>query len=123
MSKPVKGKCPQCGKVKLYRADCKTCGYSRPQSDPLVGRFWRSTDENGVFLAGGQIRSRLSSTMYLVGFEDLDADGRICWNEKIVPLSSMGGWEISDEDMAAVELTLRIMEEEQQRAHACPVVS
>ncbi len=36
MSKPVKRKCPACGEVKTFRADCKTCGCRG--SNPKLGQ-------------------------------------------------------------------------------------
>jgi hypothetical protein len=117
MSKPIKRKCPQCGKVKLFRADCKTCGCPKPgvapKVDPLVGKFCSARDENGICLAG-RIISRISSGLYLVRYLDLCANGREVWHEKILSVSSMHDWEVSDEDYPAIWLTLRDMEGEAQ---------
>ena len=112
MSKPVKRKCPQCGKVKLFRADCKTCGCPRPgvppKVDPLVGRYFSSTpDANGKFFIG-RIVSRISPTIYLLSFNEL-FEGEEFWREKIVPLSAMYDWEVSDEDDFRGWLVLRHM--------------
>jgi len=119
MSKPVKRRCPQCGKAKLFRADQKTCGCPRPSAaplvDPLVGRYFRSAqDEDGEY-AIGRIVSRISSSKYLVAYIDLCLDGRECWHEKIVPLSDMCDWEVSNKDDFAVWLVVRSMEAEAQR--------
>ena len=35
MSKPIKRKCPACGEVKEFRADCKTCGCLRAKTQPV----------------------------------------------------------------------------------------
>jgi hypothetical protein len=117
MSKPIKRKCPQCGKVKLFRADCKTCGCVKPsvapKVDPLVGKFWFARDENEVCLAG-RIISRIGSSLYLVRYYDLYASGREGWHEKILSVSTMHDWEVSDEDYRALWLTVQDMEGEEQ---------
>jgi hypothetical protein len=115
MSRPVKRRCPQCGKVKLFRSDCKTCGCPRPNANPLAGRFWAASDETGASFAAGQILSRISSTLYLVRFYDFSAEGPMKWSDKIASVSSMRDWEISDEDSAAIWVALRAMEAEEQR--------
>jgi len=122
MSKPVKRRCPQCGKVKLFRADCKTCGCPKPGAapkvDPLAGRyFWLAHDENGDCFAG-RIVSRISSSLYLVRYYDLYPNGRECRHEKIVSVSVMHDWEVSDEDYHDIWLSLRDMEVEEQRRAA-----
>lgn len=118
MSKPVKRRCPQCGEVKLFRADCKTCGCPKPgvapKVDPLVGHYFRTTqDEDGEY-AIGYIVSRISSTIYLVSFNDL-FEGKELWREKIVPLSEMRDWEVSDKGSFNIWFVLRGMEAEEQR--------
>src|SRR5208337_579413 len=74
MSKPVKRRCPQCGKVKSFRADCKTCGCPRPGAapkvDPLEGKYF--VDPNGQ--ADGKIIARVSGSQYLVGLGGNDGD-------------------------------------------------
>ncbi len=122
MSKPIKRKCPQCGKVKLFRADCKTCGCPKPgvaaKADPLAGKyFWLPQDANGACFAG-RIISRISSSLYLVRYYDLYPDGREGSREKIVSVSAMHDWEVSDEDYRALWLTLQHMEAEEQRRGA-----
>ena len=119
MSKPVKRKCPQCGEVKLFRADQKTCGCPRPgvppKGDPLVSRYFRSAqDEDGEYVMG-RIGSRISPTMYLVSFNDL-FEGKELWREKIVPLSAMCDWEVSDERVFRIWLVVRGMEAEERNA-------
>ena len=116
MSKPVKRRCPQCGEVKLFRADQKTCGCPRrgpvPKADPLAGRFFRSArDEDGHY-GMGHIISRISPSMYLVSYNDL-FEGEEVWREKIVPLSAMSDWEVSDKNDFNVWLVLRTMEAEE----------
>jgi len=44
----------------------------------------------------GRIVSRISPTIYLVSFNEL-FEGKEFWREKIVPLSAMCDWEVSDE--------------------------
>jgi hypothetical protein len=44
----------------------------------------------------GRIVSRISPTIYLVSFDEL-FEGKEFWREKIVPLSAMCDWEVSDE--------------------------
>jgi hypothetical protein len=124
MSKPVKRRCPQCGKVKLFRADCKSCGCPKPgvarKVDPLAGRyFWCHQDGEGVGLAG-RIISRISSNLYLVRYYDLYPNGQDGWHDKIVSVSAMHDWEVSDADYRAVWLTLQDMEAEEQRQAAPP---
>jgi hypothetical protein len=115
MSKPVKRKCPRCGKVKLFRADCKTCGCPRPKADPLANQYWLTKDASGQTQAGGQILSRISPTLYLVRYYDLDADGPLTWEDRITSVSSMRGWAISDEDYSTIDRILRKMEADEQR--------
>jgi len=45
----------------------------------------------------GRIVSRISPTIYLVSFNEL-FEGKEFWREKIIPLSAMCDWEVSDED-------------------------
>ena len=103
MSKPVKRKCPQCGKVKLFRADCKTCGCPRPVRgvvsapnvpDPLVGKCFIGPDNgtgNGNIVAV-RIIARIGPT-YLVRRCDDPFDGE----ERVVPLGTMAGWRFGDD--------------------------
>jgi hypothetical protein len=103
MSKPVKRKCPQCGVVKSFRADCKTCGCPRPvrtvdsapsAPDPLVGKCFIGPDNktgNGNVVAG-HIQARIGP-MYLVRRRDDPFDGE----ERLVPLASMAGWSFGDD--------------------------
>ena len=119
MSKPVKRRCPQCGRVKLFRADCKTCGCPRPGAvpkvDPLVGLyFWFPQDADGVCFAG-RIISRISANLYLVRYYDLYPNGREGWHEKIVSVSVMHDWEVSENDYHDIWLVLRSMEAEENR--------
>jgi len=119
MSKPVKRKCPQCGQVKPFRADQKTCGCPHPgvppKVDPLVGRYFSATpDANGGFVMG-RIVSRISPTIYLVSFNE-SFEGKEFWREKIVPLSAMCDWEVSDEDDFRGWLVLRRMWAEERNA-------
>jgi hypothetical protein len=115
MSKPVKRRCPQCGKVKLFRADCKTCGCSRPKTDPLAGRyFWLGQDESGACCAGC-ILARVSSSLYLVQYYELSPNGRESRCKGIVSTSAMRDWQISDKDYHDVWLVLRGMEAEEVR--------
>lgn len=119
MSKPVKRRCLQCGKVKLFRADQKTCGCPKPGAapkiDPLAGRyFWPPQDANGVCFAG-RIISRISSSLYLVRYYELHPNGREGWHEKIVSVSVMRDWEVSDSDYHDIWLALRSMEAEERQ--------
>lgn len=114
LSKPTKRKCPQCGEVKLFRADQKTCGCPRPGSAPkadlLAGRYFRSApDEDGEYTMG-RIVSRISPSMYLVAFNDLLSDGEEYWQEKIVPLADMRDWDVSDKGIFDIWFVLRGME-------------
>jgi len=61
----------------------------------------------------GRIVSRISPTIYLVSFNDL-FDGKEFWREKIVPLSAMCDWEVSDESDFRSWLVLRDMEAEER---------
>jgi hypothetical protein len=119
MSKPVKRRCLQCGKVKLFRAYQKTCGCLKPgvapKVDPLLGKyFWLAQDAKGAFLAG-RIISRISSSLYLVRYYDLHPSGREGWHEKLVSVSVMRDWEVSDSDYHDIWLTLRSLEAEEQQ--------
>ena len=96
MSKPVKRKCPQCGKVKLFRADCKTCGCPRPvrtvESAPsvpdlLTGKYFIGAGDKPMM---GQIESRIGP-MYLVHRQD-DPFDELC----LVSVASMAGWRFGD---------------------------
>jgi len=125
MSKPVKRRCPQCGKVKSFRADCKTCGCPRPNKaaapDPLVGKFfWLAEDANGAFFAG-RIISRVNSNRYLVRYYDLYVNGREGWHEKLVSVSDMHDWEVSDKDYHDIWLVLRSMKAEEPRRAAVEI--
>jgi hypothetical protein len=62
----------------------------------------------------GRIVSRISPTIYLVSFNDL-FEGKEFWREKIVPLSAMCDWEVSDESAFDVWLVLRKMEAEERK--------
>jgi hypothetical protein len=62
--------------------------------------------------------SRISSSLYLVRYYDLHPNGREGWHEKIVSVSVMHDWEVSDKDYHDVWLTLRIMDAEEQRRAA-----
>lgn len=62
----------------------------------------------------GRIVSRISPSMYLVSFNHLSDDGEELWREKIVPLSDMRDWEVSDKDTFIIWLVLRGMEREEQ---------
>jgi len=117
MSKPIKRRCPQCGKMKSFRADQKTCGCPRPGAtpkvDPLAGRYFRSTqDENGEYLLGRFI-SRVGLSTYLVSINEL-FEGKKSWSDKIVPLSAMSDWEVMDEETFDICLILRGMETQEQ---------
>jgi hypothetical protein len=65
----------------------------------------------------GRIVSRISPTIYLVSFNEL-FEGEEFWREKIVPLSAMCDWEVSDEDAFSSWLILRRMwaEDETQQS-------
>jgi hypothetical protein len=118
VSKPVKRRCPQCGEVKQFRADCKTCGCPKPKTDPLAGRyFWLAQDANGACSAG-RIISCISSSLYLVRCYDLYPNGKEGWHEKIVSVSAMRDWEFSDNDYHDLWLVLRSMEAEGRRRAA-----
>jgi len=115
MSKPVKRRCPQCGEVKLFRADCKTCGCARHKADPLAGRyFWLPQDANGNG-AAGRILARVSPSLYLVQYYELSPNGRESRCEKILPTSAMRDWEISDKDFHDIWLALCSTETEERR--------
>jgi hypothetical protein len=86
-----------------------------PKVDPLVGRYFRSAqDEDGGFVMG-RIVSRISPTICLVSFNDL-FEGKEFWCEKIVSLSAMCDWEVSDEGDFRGWLVLRDMEAEERKA-------
>jgi hypothetical protein len=63
----------------------------------------------------GRIISRISPAMYLVSFNDL-FEGKEFWGEKIVPLSAMCDWEVSDESDFRGWLVFRDMEAEERNA-------
>lgn len=56
----------------------------------------------------GRIVSRISPTIYLVSFNELFEEKEF-WREKIIPLSAMCDWEVSDESDFDVWLVLRHM--------------
>lgn len=96
MSKPTRRKCPQCGEVKTFRADCKTCGCPRPVRtvdsaptvpDPLVGKWFLGAGDKPMI---GKIESRVGP-MYLVHRQD-DPFDELC----LVPLANMAGWRLGD---------------------------
>src|ERR1700683_5382804 len=103
MSKPTRRKCPRCGKVKSFRADCKTCGCPRPARtvvsatpviDPLVGRCFIGPD-NGTGsgnVVAGRIEARIGA-LYLVRRCDDPFEGE----QRVVPLATMAGWRFGDE--------------------------
>ena len=62
----------------------------------------------------GRIVSHISPTIYLVSFNEL-FEGKEFWREKIVPLSAMCDWEVSDESAFDVWLVLRKMEAEERK--------
>jgi hypothetical protein len=122
MSKPVKRRCPQCGRLRLFRADCKTCGCPRPSKatapDPLAGRYFRSAQDERGECAIGRIVSHLSSSLYLVAYNDLYPEGEERWRERIVPVSTMRDWELSDKRTFDIWLVLRGMEAEESESVA-----
>jgi hypothetical protein len=66
----------------------------------------------------GRIISHISSSLYLVRFYDLYPNGREGWYEKIVSVSVMRDWEVSDSDYHDIWLVLRSMELEKQQREA-----
>src|SRR5215472_6376403 len=67
MSKPVKRKCPQCGQVKPFRADQKTCGCPHPGVPPKVDRLLVGTSvlpQMGMENASWAASSRASVRQY-----------------------------------------------------------
>ncbi len=111
MSKAVKRRCPRCGKVKLFRADQKTCGCPRPgadqKADPLVGRYFIGREDH----FHGKVVARVSSSQYLVRLGGDDGDV-----EQLVPTASMNLWLFGDSSWHAVETTLRTMEMEDSQS-------
>lgn len=111
MSKPIKRKCPQCGKVKSFRADQKTCGCPKPgaapMTDPLEGKYF--VDPKGQ--ADGKVIARVSSSQYLVRLGGDDGDV-----EQLLPTASMNLWLFGDSSWHAVGTTLREMEMEDSKS-------
>ena len=106
MSNPAKRRCPQCGKVKSFRADCKTCGCPRPgvaaKVDPLVGRYFIGREDQ----EHGKVVARVSNSQYLVR---LGADyGDV---EQLMPTASMKFWLFGDSSWYAIQMALREMED------------
>jgi len=106
MSKAVKRRCPQCGEVKSFRADQKTCGCPRPGAasrvDPLVGRYFIGREDQSQ----GKVVARVSSSQYLVR---LEAD--YCDVEQLMPTASMSLWLFGDSSWYAIQMALREMED------------
>jgi ribosomal protein L32 len=91
VSNPIKRKCPQCGKVRLFRSDCKTCGCPRPSKavapDPLVGRYF--VNWAAAYPSVGQVLTRIQNC-FLVRYDSPRQE------EVLVPIHSMAGWSFSD---------------------------
>jgi hypothetical protein len=107
MSKAVKRRCPQCGKVKLFRADQKTCGCPRPvganaHKDALVGKYF--VGRKGQ--ADGKIIARVSGSQYLVRLGGDEGDV-----EQLAPIAFMGLWLFGDRTWYATQMALREMED------------
>jgi hypothetical protein len=107
MSKPVKRRCPQCGKVNLFRADQKTCGCPKSigasnHTDALVGKYF--VGRKGQ--AHGKIIARVSGSQYLVRLGGDDGDV-----EQLAPIAFMDLWLFGDKTWYATQLALREQED------------
>lgn len=106
MSKPVNRRCPQCGEVKPFRADQKTCGCPRPGAtarvDPLVGRYFIGREEQ----EHGKVAARVSGSQYLVRLR-----GDVGDVERLMPIASMESWLFGDRAWYEVQVVLREMED------------
>jgi len=92
--------------VKLFRADCKTCGCPRPigtnaHKDALVGEYFVGPKGQ----ADGKIIARVSGSQYLVRLGDDDGDV-----EQLTPVALMDFWLFGDKTWWATQMVLREME-------------